>query len=311
MALYTDYFLPSNDGKTKIHVNQWEPEYGKIKGVVQIAHGVAEYGQRYDNFARFLTEQGYVVVANDHLGHGKSLIEDSPMVYFGEKRGWWNVVEDMETVRLDTIKKFPFKPYFLFGHSMGSFLSRTYLIKYPGKINGCILCGTGQQPGIMLLGGRIVTAIEAKRLGMKGYSDLTEKLVFGSYNKSFEPKRTEFDWLSQNEANVDAYIEDPLCGGKATIGLFKDMMEGLSFITKDQNLQRMEKGTSILFISGKMDPVGDMGKGVKKAYQSFKKVGMEDVKAKLYKGLRHEILNESDYQRVYDDVLKWLDKHCL
>ena len=311
MALYTDYFLPSNDGKTKIHVNQWEPEYGKIKGVVQIAHGVAEYGQRYDHFARFLTEQGYVVVANDHLGHGKSLIEDRPMVYLGEKRGWWNVVEDMETVRLDTFKKFPFKPYFLFGHSMGSFLSRTYLIKYPGKINGCILCGTGQQPGIMLLGGRILTTIEAKRLGMKGYSDLTEKLVFGSYNKSFEPKRTEFDWLSQNEANVDAYIEDPLCGGKTTIGLFKDMMEGLSFITKDQNLQRMEKGTSILFISGKMDPVGDMGKGVKKAYQSFKKVGMEDVKAKLYKGLRHEILNESDYQRVYDDVLKWLDKHCL
>lgn len=311
MALYTEEYLVSFDGKTKIHVNQWVPGDGRVKGVVQIAHGVAEYGKRYEKFAEFLCDNGYAVVANDHLGHGLSVIEDSPMVYFGEENGWWNVVDDLETVRLEMVKKYPFKPYFLFGHSMGSFLARTYLERYPGKVDGCILCGTGEQSSIVIWAGKILALIEEKRFGKTGYSSLIDHILFGSYNKKFQPNRTEFDWISANEENVDRYIEDPLCGGRTTIGLFKDMMEGLSYILKEEHLRYMNKETAVYLISGKNDPVGNMGKGVKKVYNNLKKLGMKDVKAKLYKGFRHEILNEKDNERVYKDILSWIEHHTL
>ena len=131
MSVRSEYFFTSSDGKTLIHVNQWTPVNRKILGVVQIAHGVAEYGARYAPFAEFLCGHGFVVVANDHLGHGKSQIEDRPMVYLGDKNGWENVVDDIEKIRERTAKVFPDVPYFLFGHSMGSFLSRTHLIPLP------------------------------------------------------------------------------------------------------------------------------------------------------------------------------------
>ena len=148
MAIVSEYFFPSSDGKTLIHVNQWTPVGREIVGVVQIAHGVAEYGARYAPFAQFLCDHGFAVVANDHLGHGQSLIADSPMVYLGEEDGWRHVVDDIEELRRRTAKVFAGKPYFLFGHSMGSFLSRTHLIRYPGRLTGCVLCGTGHQAAV-------------------------------------------------------------------------------------------------------------------------------------------------------------------
>ena len=154
MEIVSEYFFPSSEGKTLIHVNQWTPVGREIIGVVQIAHGVAEYGARYAPFARFLCDHGFTVVANDHLGHGQSIIEGCPMVYLGEKDGWRHVVDDMEELRRRTAKAFPGKPYFLFGHSMGSFLSRTHLIRYPGTLTGCILCGTGHQSAAVIAGGK-------------------------------------------------------------------------------------------------------------------------------------------------------------
>lgn len=156
MAITSEYYFPSSDGKTLIHVNQWTPNDRKIIGVVQIAHGVAEYGGRYAPFARYLCAHGYVVVANDHLGHGLSVIDGAPMVYLGETDGWQHVVDDMEELRRRTAHVFPGKPYFLFGHSMGSFLSRTHLIRYPGCLDGCILCGTGHQSPALIAGGKMI-----------------------------------------------------------------------------------------------------------------------------------------------------------
>ena len=307
MAITSEFFFPSSDGKTLIHVNQWTPSERRILGVVQIAHGVAEYGARYAPFARFLCGHGFVVVANDHLGHGQSLIPGGPMVYLGEKDGWWNVVDDMECLRGRVAKVFPDRPYFLFGHSMGSFLTRTHLIRYPGRLDGCILCGTGHQSPALIAGGKLIADREIRRLGKKAFSARADDLAFGAYNKQFAPNRTGFDWLSLNPENVDAYIADPLCGGDTTLGLFRDMLDGLSYITRQSNMDKMDADLPVFFIAGDQDPVGDMGKGVRKAHDCFKKAGIRDLSIKLYHGLRHEILNEASRQYVYRDVLDWLE----
>ena len=310
MSIRSEYYFTSADKKTLIHVNQWTPLGQEIRGVVQIAHGVAEYGARYEAFAQYLCANGFVVVANDHLGHGKSLVDGRPMVYLGDENGWENTVDDMETIRKMTAKVFPGKPYFLFGHSMGSFLARTYLIRYPGTLTGCILCGTGHMNPLIVAGGKMVADSEIKKIGRTAYSELADKLAFGAYNKQFAPNRTAFDWLSVNESNVDAYINDPLCGGRTTLGLFRDMMGGIGIIVDGANMKKMDKNLPVFFIAGDRDPVGDMGKGVEKAYNCFKKAGMRDVSIKLYHGLRHEILNEKTNQYVFLDVLHWLDTHC-
>ena len=308
MINFSEFNFPSSDGKTMIHVNKWEPEDKPVKAVVQIAHGVAEYGKRYDDFASFLCENGYVVVANDHLGHGESLIEDAPMVYFGEENGWWNVIDDVEYLREKTHLEYPDVPYFLFGHSMGSFISRSHLIRYKGRLDGCILCGTGFLAKPMIFGGKIIANMEIKRLGKKGYSKVADNLAFGAYNKKFAPNRTAFDWISLSKENVDAYIADPLCGGNTTLGLFRDMLDGLTYVNSKNNIASMDKEQPVLFIAGDQDPVGEMGKAVTKAYNAFKDAGLKDVKIKLYKGLRHEILNEKEHQKVYEDVLGWLEE---
>lgn len=307
MVIASEFYFPSSDGRTLIHVNQWTPLGGPVAGVVQIAHGVAEYGARYEPFARFLCGHGFAVVANDHLGHGKSLVEDCPMVYFGDENGWRHAVEDMEELRRRTAKVFPGVPYFLFGHSMGSFLSRTHLIRYPGRLDGCVLCGTGHMSPALIAGGKLIADREIRRLGRKAYSAKADQLAFGAYNKPFAPNRTRFDWISASEANVDAYIADPLCGGDTTLGLFRDMLGGLGIITKQANIERMDKDLPVLFIAGDQDPVGEMGKGVRRAYQAFRKAGVGDVSIKLYHGLRHEILNEASRRYVYQDVLDWLE----
>ncbi len=310
MSIRSEYYVASADQKTLIHVNQWTPLCREIRGVVQIAHGVAEYGARYEPFADYLCRNGFVVVANDHLGHGKSCVEGRPMVYLGDENGWENVVDDMESIREGTAKVFPGKPYFLFGHSMGSFLARTYLIRCPGKLSGCVLSGTGHMNALVVAAGKLVADREIKRIGRTAYSERIDQLAFGAYNRRFAPNRTAFDWLSVNEKNVDAYISDPLCGGRATLGLFRDMMDGIGIITDRANMRKMDQTLPVLFIAGDQDPVGDMGKGVERAYRCFQKAGMRDVSLKLYHGLRHEILNEKTNQYVFLDVLNWLGPHC-
>lgn len=307
MTLITDneYTYTSSDGMTPIRVREWIPD-GKITGVFQIAHGVAEYIDRYADFARFLAANGFAVVGNDHLGHGKSISGEENLGFFSEHDGWNTVVDDMESLRQLTAKKWPQAPYFLFGHSMGSFLVRTYLIRYPAvPLSGAILSGTGHTPAPMIIGGRIMCRAEVAKHGPRYKSAKINATAFGSYNKGFEPHRTDFDWLSTDEAIVDAYVADPLCGFIPAVGLFGDMMGGLAFISKKRNLGRMNKNLPICFMSGKKDPVGGNGTGVKKVYGMFLSAGMKDVFCKFYDG-RHEMLNEKNKDEVYADILRWL-----
>ena len=190
-----EFTFPSADGRTAIHAVEWHPA-GEPAGILQIAHGVAEYALRYEPFARFLNAHGFLVVANDHLGHGLSAEKDTDTLYFGPRDGWKHVVDDMYALRCRTKEKYPDVPYFLMGHSMGSFLTRTYLIRYPGTVDAAIIMGTGHQSPAIIAGGRAIAKAAGKRHGFKAHSPRVEALAFGAYNKAFAPNRTEVDWLS-------------------------------------------------------------------------------------------------------------------
>lgn len=300
-----EFTFPSTDGKNRIHAVEWLPD-GEVRAVLQIAHGVSEYILRYEPFAAYLTERGFAVVGHDHLGHGSSIAPGGKPMYFGPKGSWNWVVQDMEQRRALAREKFPALPYFLLGHSMGSFLTRTYLIRHPGKVDGAVVMGTGQMIAPLVAGGKLVAAAESLRVGEENASPIVQMLAFGSYNKIFAPNRTGFDWLSVNPENVDRYIADPLCGGNPSIGLFREMLGGISFIGNPEHIKQMDPTAPILLISGAMDPVGDCGKGVRRVYDLFRKAGIRNVTLKLYPELRHEILCETDRETVFEDVFRWL-----
>lgn len=303
-----EFTFKSSDLFTDIHVHEWIPDCD-LNGVVQISHGVNEYVERYSDFARYLASKGFVVVGNDHLGHGQSVFSPDELGFFAYNNGWEKVVMDIEKLRKITAEKHPDIPYFILGHSMGSFLLRTHLIEYPDSdIYGAIISGTGQQPKAMITAGRLLSEAVMHREGKKHRSKLVNDTAFGSYNKKFEPKRTDFDWLSRDENVVDNYVDDPFCGAKIlpTVSLFRDMMGGLAFIQNKENLQKMNTELYAFFMSGSMDPVGDYGVGVIKSYSSFREAGLKNVSYKLYPEGRHEMLNEINKSEVYNDILNWL-----
>ena len=310
MAICREFYFPSSDGSSRIHAAEWTPESGEIIGVLQIAHGVAEYGMRYEPFARFLNAHGFLVVANDHLGHGLSAEKDADTLYFGPRDGWKHVVDDMYALRCRTKEKYPDVPYFLMGHSMGSFLTRTYLIRYPGTVDAAIIMGTGWQPEMTIRGGLLLAGILSGLKGPDAVSKMVTNMAFGAYNKAFGDKpRTPNDWLSADTDNVDRYMADPLCGADATVGLFRQMLRGLRFNQTPRNIDKMDKDAPILLIAGQDDPVGDMGAGARRTHDAFKRAGIRDVTLKLYPGLRHEILNEAAMRdTVYGDIGAWLDR---
>lgn len=295
----TDHFYPSK-GVGMIHYCRWMPEE-RPKAVVQIVHGIAEFAERYDEFARYLNSLGYLVVAEDHMGHGQSIGKDGVRGYF--HGGWFAAVEDTLQLMKDTMAEFSGVPYILFGHSMGSFMARTILAKYPDcGISAAVICGTGWQPGMVLKMGKLMSRGEEERP-----NERLQGLVFGGYNKRVEHPRTSFDWLSRDGKIVDAYIDHPLCGFTASTGLLRDMLSGMEYIQDKHNLDRMKKDLPVLFIAGGDDPVGNYGKGVERTAKAFRKAGMEQVDVKIYPLGRHEILNEINREEVYRDVARWME----
>lgn len=304
----TDHYFDSC-GAGQIHYCKWTPD-GEIRGIVQIVHGIAEFVERYDDFANYLNTQGYLVVAEDHMGHGQSIGEDGVRGYF--QGGWFAAVNDTMKLMKDTMAEFPGVPYVLFGHSMGSFMARTILARYPDSgITAAIICGTGWQPKAALpLLIKVVEGI-CKKTGEKNPSEKLQSMVFGGYNKRIENPRTPCDWLTRDEAIVDAYVADPLCGFTPACGLLRDMMKGIYYIEQEKNLKNMKKHLPVFFIAGAEDPVGPYGKGVEQAVKEFKKAGMINVACRIYPDCRHEILNELNKQEVYEDVAAWLKPYVM
>lgn len=307
MPSFQDFYFQSSTGRTSIHALNCVPD-SKPRAVVQIAHGIAEHIDRYRPFMEFLADNGFVVAGNDHLGHGKSIRVPEEQGFFAEKDGWWRVVDDMDKLHDIMSNEYPELPYVLFGHSMGSFLTRTYLIKHPDKYDGVILSGTGHQSPALVLGGNAAASVMAKLNGAMGDGAKLDSLAFGTYLNKIENPRTKFDWLSRDTEQVDKYIADPLCGFVGKIGLYRDMMQGIKFITDKKNIAQMNKEKPVYFMSGDGDPVGDYGKGVERAYKAFCDAGLHDVFMRLYPGGRHEMLNETNKEQVYQDILNWLNE---
>ena len=301
----TDFWLDSC-GAGRIHCCKWSPE-GEPKAVVQLVHGIAEFIERYDTFASFLNEHGIVVVAEDHMGHGQSINADGIQGYF--HGGWFNAVADTYQLLTLTKTEYPEIPYILFGHSMGSFMARTILCKYPDSgIAGAIICGTGWQPAFALPLLAKVIDLMNKKSGETAPNKMLNDMIFGSYNSKVEHKRTTHDWLTRDDKIVDEYIAHPLCGFIPSGGLIRDMMLGMHYIEQEENLAKMCKALPVFFIAGGDDPVGSYGKGIHQTADAFRKAGMQDVTVKIYPLCRHEILNEINKEEVFADVLHWIEE---
>ena len=307
MPAFSEFTFPSSTGKNTIHVLRCDPS-GEPRGIVQIAHGVAEHIGRYEDFMKFLAENGFVAVGNDHLGHGRSVTDPADRGFFCEEDGWNKVTDDMNILHDIMREEFPGLPYIFFGHSMGSFLTRTYMIRYPDAPDLAILCGTGHQAKPTVVSGLAAAELSAKAVGARKPGKALNELAFGSYNKRTD-NRTPVDWISSIPEEVDKYVADPECGFIACVGLFRDMMTGISFITDPANIALMNKDLPVLFVSGWEDPVGEYGKGVKRAFGAFCEAGMKNVHIKLYPTARHELLHDVCREETMKDILEWIEKN--
>ncbi len=300
-----DFYFDSRDGEHKIHAIRWIPEERPVC-IVQIIHGMAEYIDRYDEFARYLAGKGIMVVGDDHLGHGKSVRPGEKYGYFCKADASTVLVRDEHRLKKITQKQYAGVPYIVLGHSMGSFIARNYLFRYGTGIDGALIVGTGMQSKPILLCARILAGIDGALFGADHISRLVDKAAFGVYNKRIDSPKTPFDWLSRNEDNVRRYIDDPMCGFIFTANGFQTLFRLIRNLHDVEKLKHMPRSLPVFFLAGADDPVGDYGRSVERVYKSFKELGMENVQMKLYPKDRHEILNEVDREDIYGDIYRWI-----
>lgn len=289
----------------KLDRRLWKGE-GTPKAVLQLVHGMAEHIDRYDAPARALAEAGFVVVGHTHLGHGGKA---DTLGHFGKEHGWQNLIDDVHSLRIATQSYYPGVPYFILGHSMGSFVTRCYLMEHSEGLAGAILSGTGYFSHGKVTSGLAVSNLVCLFGGAEKPSPLINKLAFSSSNKAFAPARTDFDWLTRRNDVVDQYMDDPFCGFLFTGAGYRDMFRGLRRLNHVKDLSLVRKDLPILLFSGDHDPVGAMGTGVNKVAQQFRDAGVKDVTVKLYEGGRHEMFNEENAAEVYADVAAWVNAH--
>ncbi len=295
------YFL-SSTGINKIHCCIWLDDEKEPKGIFQIAHGVSEHIERYDEFARVMANEGYVVCGNDHLGHGKSVESLDDLGFFAEEDGDVRMVDDMHILHNIMAKRYPTLPYYLFGHSMGSFCARVYAANFPLELSGLILCGTGELPSAAVVLEEPIRAL-CNRLGARAAvpNSLADKLA----NIGIKDASTNKDWLSRNPENVAAYIADPLCGADLKLGGIRDLLSLANTACTNDWAYMLSPVLPVLLVSGAKDPIGFNGKGVINVCDNLEDAGLEP-RVILYPGDRHEILNEDDRENVYRDIITWL-----
>ena len=282
------------------HYRIWTPDEPP-KAIIQIVHGMAEHIDRYSRPAKALNEAGFLVCGRNHRGHGP---EAKLPGYFADEQGWDAILNDAREVSLDVKKQYPGVPFFLLGHSMGSFLAREYALRYGKELDGLILSGTGFYPKALCASGRMLAKLAPK----KKPAQFVNGIAFAGNNKPFAPGSTGFEWLSRDEKEVDKYAADPLCGFCFTGGAFADFFGGLLALTDESRLSAMPKDLPVYFMSGDHDPVGQMGAGVRQVAEQFKKAGMKDITVKLYPDARHELFNELNREEVTADLVHWLEE---
>jgi alpha-beta hydrolase superfamily lysophospholipase len=292
--------LPTQDDHD-IFLRTWEPSESPV-GIIQVLHGLGEHGDRYERFARLANARGLVVGCHDHRGHGRHAATAG---FFAASNGWQRVVDDALRVNEHLRDAYPQLPLSLLGHSMGSYVAQDFAMHYGARIDALILSASTRAPRALTAAGHLLARIECWRLGSRFESALLDKLGFGDLNKPFEPGRTEYDWLSRDDAEVDAYIADPLCGGPYTAGLWRDLTAALFRIAAEDNIARVPSDLPILITGGADDAVGgDKGMGDLTLY--YAQTGHQRLQTKIYPGGRHEMLNETNRDAVSADWLDWI-----
>lgn len=306
-----EFFYDSRDGQTRIHAVRYLPEESALKdgkpvAIFQIVHGMEEYIERYEGFAEFLTGKGFLVIGEDHLGHGKTVTEGGTYGYFCETDPATVVVRDVHRLKKLTQEQYPGVPIILMGHSMGSFIVRNYICRYGTGIKAAIIMGTGMLPAgtVKLAAG--IAALQNKCLGPKHKATLLRKMSFAGYFKKIPHKATDCDWLSRNDRNVQAYIADPLCGFGFTVNGYMTLFELITRMQDEENVKKIPQELPVYLVSGEEDPVGAFGEGVRETRDALKMAGLRDVTMKLYQHDRHEILNEDDHRLVEEELYQWV-----
>ena len=299
----------SSDGHTQMHTEVWKSETERPRAILQITHGMQEYIGRYADFARFLAEKGFLVAGQDQLGHGHTARSAEELGYMGENPAEL-MVRDIQGLREMLQEQYPDVPYFMLGHSMGSYLLRRYLCEYGSGLSGAIVMGTGQITGPAIHAARAITRCLAAFRGWHHRSRLVSSLSTGSgpYTKfNLDGTKPENSWLTKDVEIVRKYYQDPFCTFTFTLNGYLALFDAVYYDGQAENVAKMPKDLPIYLVSGTDDPVGDMGEGVKKVYEAFRAAGIRDLSMKLFQGDRHEILNETDREEVYLDMLRWMD----
>ena len=274
-------------------------------GILQVSHGMCEHKERYLDFLRHCTKQGYICLIHDHRGHGESISDTIPLGYFGED-GAEALVADLHQMTEWIQTQYAGLPLYLLGHSMGSFYARQYLCEYGRELDGAIIMGTGFQPKALVKVAKTLCRVLAAFHGWHYRSSLVANLSFMGYNKGLEG-RTTHDWLNRDQAEVDKYLAEERCTFTFTLNAYYSMFSGILRLHDPAFLARMPKELPLLFLSGDADPVGEQGKGVRRAIQSLKAAGVQNIRCKLYPGARHELLVETNRQEVFADIAAWLN----
>ena len=306
MSQMIDFTLPSSAPGRMLHAFRCVPE-GEVRAIVQLSHGMVEFIDRYKPLAEYLAARGILVTGNDHLGHGGSIRTRADYGYFAEPDGNRTVLDDLHAMTVLTKQLYPGVPYFLLGHSMGSFYARQYLCEWGSELDGAIILGTGFQPKALVAFARTVCRVLAVFFGWQHRSRLVAELSFLGYNKGLEG-RTTHDWLNRDQAEVDKYLAEERCTFTFTLNAYYSMFSGILRLHDPAFLARMPKELPLLFLSGDADPVGEQGKGVRRAIQSLKDAGVQNIESIFYPGARHELLVETNKLEVFADIAAWLDK---
>ena len=298
----SEFEFHADDGQ-RLFGRPWQPE-GRPRAVVQIAHGLAEHSARYARLGGALTAAGYSVYANDHRGHGPSAAARD-LGHFADEDGWDKTVGDLWTFNRLIAEERPGAPIVFLGHSLGSLLGQQFVADHSEALAGAIFSGSNGKPPPIVTLGRLIARAERLRLGKRAKSRLIFQMWFGDFNKPFKPARTEFDWLSRDPKEVDAYIADPLCGFSFTNQLAIDVLDALPALSAPERLARIRKDLPIYVFSGERDPVGSNIQGL---INALKGAGVTRLTARIYQGARHETLNETNRDEVTRDLISWLDR---
>ena len=303
---FSEITYPSCDGIHTVYAELYTPKTRSAKGIVQLSHGMIDHVGRYRALAEYLTGEGYILAGNHHLGHGRSVLSRDDYGFFAERGGAELVIEDLYTFNKYLADSFPTLPIVLMGHSMGSFLARLYVLKYPLSVRGVIIHGTSG-PNPLLPMGRAVSALVRAVKGPRHRSKLIKSLAFGSYNKRFPDEEGENAWLTRNYQLVMNKQNEKYTDFIFTVAGYQDLFSMICDCNKKKWFSEYPKELPTLIMSGTDDPVGNYGKGPDYVYKHLMISGCKSVSLKLYEGARHELFNETSADEAFSDIVLWLD----